>query len=66
MGVVTTAVVDACIFGLFYVVSGLHDMDLQVTADTAKVVSWQSYVVLNGIMLSLMHSARVRAIRNST
>ena len=66
MGVVTTAIVDACLFCLFYGYSGFHGcMDLQVTAEGAKVVSWQSYVVLNGILLSMMHIARVRATRNS-
>ena len=46
------------------------DMDLQVTSpsdenDMAQAISWQSYVVMNGIVLSMMLFVRVRAISSS-
>ena len=51
----------------FYLISGVKEMDFQVISDNdmAQVISWQSYVVLNGIMLSMMHVFRARNIRNS-
>ena len=68
--VVLTAIADACLFGVLCIIGMSQDMDLQVTSpseenDMALVIFWQSYVVMNGIMLSLMHFVRVRAISNS-
>ena len=65
-----TGIADACLFGVFCFVGMSKDMDLQVTSpsegnDVALSISWQSYVVMNGIMLSLMLFVRVRAISNS-
>ena len=62
-----TACLDACMLAGFYLISGVKEMDFQVISDNdmAQVISWQSYVVLNGIMLSMMHVFRARNIRNS-
>ena len=68
--VVLTAIGDAFLFGALCFIGMSKDMDLQVTSpseenDMALAISWQSNVVMNGIMLSLMLFVRVRAISNS-
>lgn len=65
-GVVVTAMVDAGISCLVYVISSFHASDLQVTHASARVLSRQSFVLLNSIVLAMMHIARVSAIRSST
>lgn len=56
---------DAGIFMLCYLAAGAIDTDYQIDSTTGQGITWQSHIILNDVLLSIINIYRSRSIKSN-